>query len=246
MYNEGLIDFIKKYEGFRDKAYDDVGTPAIGYGSRFYFDLGDSKEYAVKMGDKIDEERANRLLLSYLDMATRKIKYKLPRFDLYPEGLKCALLDAVYNRGIGFLFNNKALTNKIKEAEKDNIFTNVELNDIALFMLPKDGDYSNLADRERRRALMAVGEYDFKYDNQTIGTSTKDGFPLTVSENGVKPKVDEYGNSLSFDEYMKLFNNGYIPKEYKEEEVGEKPIDIFTYLNVPDGTDVNLVKQILS
>ena len=143
MYNEGLIDFIKKYEGYRPKAYDDVGKPAIGYGSRFYFDKGDSKEYAVKMGDRIDEERAHNLLISALDRFTSQIKMYFPTFDSFPAGLKDAMLDTAYNQGVGSMVRNKQFVKSIRDAAADNVFSSIELNNIALTIKPFSGDNAN-------------------------------------------------------------------------------------------------------
>lgn len=85
------IDLIKKYEGFRAKAYKDpIGKMTIGFGSTTWED-----GKPVKRGDTITEDKAEALLINYLN------KYIRPKLE--PLKLKqnqvSALESLCYNIG---------------------------------------------------------------------------------------------------------------------------------------------------
>lgn len=96
------IEFIKAHEGLRLKAYQDAaGVWTIGYGHT----------YNVKMGDRITEEQAERLLISDLIVAETEInRYG---FDLTQNQFD-ALVSFVYNVGAGN-FRSSTLLKRIKE-----------------------------------------------------------------------------------------------------------------------------------
>lgn len=89
------IGQLKKFEGFRAKAYKPAGEKdtafyTIGYG-----------HYGAEKGDTITRAEAHDLLLSDLDKVQKQI------LDLFPKGLCLssdrwtALVDFVFNVGIG-------------------------------------------------------------------------------------------------------------------------------------------------
>lgn len=99
MVTDSLVNLVKQFEGFRDKAYlptpNDV--PTIGYG----------RTTGVKMGDKIDEPTAHKHLKEELDtfQASLKPLIKVPLSD----NQLAALTSLVYNVGTGAFKKSKAL-----------------------------------------------------------------------------------------------------------------------------------------
>lgn len=85
-----MYELIKKYEGFRDKAYKcPAGVWTIGYGSTFYKD-----GRCVSSNDTITEKDADELLKWYCD------KIKLPKGN-WSDNQKEALYSLIYNIGQG-------------------------------------------------------------------------------------------------------------------------------------------------
>lgn len=96
MPSQKAIDLIKKWEGYKDKAYQcSAGRWTIGYGSTIYIN-GDK----VKEGDKITIDEAEDLLMWYLKKRAILIKANLNQnqFD--------ALCSFMYNIGIGALLDS--------------------------------------------------------------------------------------------------------------------------------------------
>lgn len=96
------VDIIKRFEGFRTKAYPDPATGGkpytIGYGSTVYADGS-----AVKKGDEISQATAEALLTDYL------IKNVRPHFEGLDlkECQKAALESLIYNIGWGAFSKSK-------------------------------------------------------------------------------------------------------------------------------------------
>ena len=86
------IDLIKKWEGFRAKAYlDPIGIPTIGYGTIRWPDGP-----PVKLGDTITEERASALLEKHIE------KEILPKLN---DALAFEINDNQYNALVSFAYN---------------------------------------------------------------------------------------------------------------------------------------------
>lgn len=96
------VDLIKRFEGFRAKAYPDPGTGGkpytIGYGSTVYADGS-----PVKSGDIISEETAEALLTDYL---IKNVKPKLEPLNLNASQT-AALESLIYNIGWGAFSKSK-------------------------------------------------------------------------------------------------------------------------------------------
>ena len=113
------IDLIKKYEGFRLRAYPDPGTHGkpytIGYGSTKYADGS-----AVKKDDEISEPTAEGLLIDYL------IKNVRPHLEELGELKECqiaALESLIYNIGWPAFAKSKCCK-AIKEKDWETVFKN--------------------------------------------------------------------------------------------------------------------------
>jgi len=105
------IDLIKKWEGFRSKAYKDpVGIWTIGYGTIKY-----PNGVRVAQGDNITEEKATAYLNAHI---MREI---IPVLD-YKLGVPindnqyCALVSFAYNLGMGAL-GKSTLLNKLNAGD---------------------------------------------------------------------------------------------------------------------------------
>jgi len=105
MVNKTLIDFVKKWEGFKPKAYKPLAHDkwTIGYG----------RTSGVKEGDEMDEPTAFKHLVEELSIFENDVK-KLINKDilskLKPSQL-AALTSLVYNVGTGAFSRSKALKN---------------------------------------------------------------------------------------------------------------------------------------
>jgi len=103
------ISLIESFEGFASKIYDDVGHPAIGYGT----DLLPEEEQKYK--DKtITEEEATQLLASRLSKFEERIN-ELVKVPL-TQNQYDALCSFTYNVGAGG-FANSTLLKKINNKD---------------------------------------------------------------------------------------------------------------------------------
>lgn len=94
MTNKGL-EFLKSLESCKLEAYLDVASiPTIGYGNTFY---SDGKN--VKMGDKISQEVANRLLMHEIDNVQVSVS-ELTFWKIMSWTENDALISLVYNIGV--------------------------------------------------------------------------------------------------------------------------------------------------
>lgn len=92
------VDLIKKWEGFRAKAYRcPAGVVTIGYGSTTWED-----GRPIKMGETITQQKAEALLIDWLN---KNVRPKLTGMKLKP-GQQAAIESIVYNVGVGFFRSN--------------------------------------------------------------------------------------------------------------------------------------------
>lgn len=105
---EKAIQLIKEFEGFKGTAYKcPAGVWTIGYGWT----------HGVKEGDTITESEASELVQKEVDTIAGQIKRVLGvSFDTLTENQVCALIDFVYNLGIGN-FESSTLCKMIKAGE---------------------------------------------------------------------------------------------------------------------------------
>lgn len=106
------IDFIKKFEGCKLKAYQKKGDlPTIGYGTTFY-----PNGVTVKLGDVITQSQADEYLSAYIVTMNGDIK-KVLKAELNPNQ-RVAIMSFVYNFGIT-KFKKSTLLKKININPED-------------------------------------------------------------------------------------------------------------------------------
>lgn len=106
---EKAVNLIKEFEGFRENAYKcPAGVWTIGYGWT----------HGVKEGDTITESEASELVQKEVDKIAEQIQSVLGNevFEKLTENQVCALIDFVYNLGIGN-FETSTLYKMIKAGE---------------------------------------------------------------------------------------------------------------------------------
>jgi len=86
--DQGLVNFIKKQEGFQPKAYWDYKQYSIGYGTK--------ATSATEVIDQAEGERRLRLEIAKADSLVKNFAGGLPK------GIHQALLDLTYNAGSGW------------------------------------------------------------------------------------------------------------------------------------------------
>jgi GH24 family phage-related lysozyme (muramidase) len=86
--DQGLVDFIKKEEGFTPKAFWDYKQWTNGYGTK-----------AASASEVIDEATAQQRLIAEIAAADRHVTSFAPNL---PKGQHQALLDLTYNAGPGW------------------------------------------------------------------------------------------------------------------------------------------------
>jgi GH24 family phage-related lysozyme (muramidase) len=86
--DQGLVDFIKKQEGFTAKAQWDYKQYSIGYGTK-----------ANSPNEVIDQTEAEKRLRAEITIADNLVTKKFPNL---PKGVHQALLDLTYNAGPGW------------------------------------------------------------------------------------------------------------------------------------------------
>ena len=96
------VELIKKYEGFMGKSYKcPAGVCTIGYGSTLWAD-----GTPIKMGQTITQEKAEALLIDYLN---KNVRPKLAPLKLKPCQ-QAALESLIYNIGWGAFSRSKCYT----------------------------------------------------------------------------------------------------------------------------------------
>src|SRR5260370_19611090 len=86
--DQGLVNFIKKEEGFRAQAYWDYKQYSIGYGTK-----------ATSATEVIDQAEGERRLRLEIANADSLVKSAYPHL---PKGIHQALIDLTYNAGSGW------------------------------------------------------------------------------------------------------------------------------------------------
>jgi lysozyme len=108
------MDFIKKHEGCKLKAYKcPAGVWTIGYGSTTFPD-----GRKVKAGDTITQQDAQRML--EYEIRTRLAQMKLPTWLSFPQ--KTAILSWQYNCGQGAWMKSKLRQLILAKAPNDDIY----------------------------------------------------------------------------------------------------------------------------
>jgi lysozyme len=107
--SKNCIDLIKQFEGYKSKAYlCPAGVPTIGYGSTMY-----NNGFKVKLGDEINEQEADNLLMWELKskaVAVEGLHLNQNQFD--------SCLSFCFNLGIG-AFAKSTLKKKIVANRQD-------------------------------------------------------------------------------------------------------------------------------
>jgi len=103
--DQGLVNFIKKQEGYSAKAYWDFKQWTIGYGTK-----------ATSSTEVIDEAEALRRLRLEITNADTLVKNFVPNL---PKGIHQALLDLTYNAGSGW--EHQSLGAAVKAAKWDTV-----------------------------------------------------------------------------------------------------------------------------
>ena len=114
MYDKAL-ELIKVSEGFRAKAYKcPAGIWTIGYGTT----------KGVHSGDTITKEKAEELVKQSMSEIIVQLKHEIGStiFDELTENQVCALIDFIYNLGIG-TFRKSSLCKYIKQGDLDKAGT---------------------------------------------------------------------------------------------------------------------------
>jgi GH24 family phage-related lysozyme (muramidase) len=101
----GLVNFIKKQEGYSAKAYWDFKQYTIGYGTK-----------ANSATEVIDEAEAERRLRAEIVVADKLVTNFAPGL---PKGIHQALLDLTYNAGSGW--EHQSLGAAVKAAKWDTV-----------------------------------------------------------------------------------------------------------------------------
>jgi lysozyme len=104
--DQGLVNFIKKEEGFKANAYWDYKQYSIGYGTK-----------ATSATEVITQAEAEARLTVEIDKAWKLVQPILPADT--PIGVKQALLDLTYNAGSGW--ETASLGAAVKAAKWDTV-----------------------------------------------------------------------------------------------------------------------------
>lgn len=104
--DQGLVNFIKKQEGFQPKAYWDYKQYSIGYGTK-----------ATSATEVITEAEAEARLTVEIDKAYKLVKPIVPTGA--PIGVTQALVDLTYNAGSGW--ETQSLGAAVKAAKWDTV-----------------------------------------------------------------------------------------------------------------------------
>ncbi len=104
--DQGLMNFIKKEEGFQAKAYWDYKQYSIGYGTK-----------AASSAEVITEAEAEARLTVEIDKAWKLAEQVIPAGS--PIGIQQALTDLTYNAGSGW--EHASLGEAVKAAKWDTV-----------------------------------------------------------------------------------------------------------------------------
>ncbi len=178
-YSEDLINYLKGFESFRDKAYQleykdkngnivketwADGSPkyTIGWGLTQY-----SNGKKVGPNDVITEEQAEKAMRDYLSSKYNAIKRMLPNWELMPQHTKDGIYSMVYRAGS--LDNSPNFSANLSNAFADGVMTKDEYLRVLSEMDFTHG--GNLLDRAQRNAALLGGLYNYA-DNSSINYAT--------------------------------------------------------------------------
>lgn len=184
-YSNEFIDYLKRFEDFRPKAYWIEGEYwdkdkkekkyTIGYGATTY-----NNSVKVKEGDVITEEDATNLMHQYLASKEASLKKTVTNWDKLPQQVKEGLFSIVY-RG-GSLDKSPKFAKAVNDAYADGqISTEEYKNILAQMSFNKSG---NLQDRMWRNAALLGGMYDYA-DNESINHATTQRSPYRNFHNNI-------------------------------------------------------------
>jgi len=109
--DQGLVDFIKKAEGFQAKPYWDYKQWTHGYGTK-----------ASGPNDVITEADAAKELIAEINAAYKAVNDKYPNL---PKGIAQALTDLTFNAGPGW--ENATLGQRVAEQKWDSVKADILL-----------------------------------------------------------------------------------------------------------------------
>lgn len=171
---EQFVEFVKKHEDYKKKAYKDPnGIYTVGYGSTYLYDKN-GKATKVEKGDELTEQEALEQLKYHLDADLERLRSRISNFDQFPDGVKYALRDGIYNIGETEMFNKKYKFYKaLEQYNNSNDYTNGELIRQLMLRFDWNRDTSgNIGLRSGRRRAMMQDMYDWK-DNENINKYTR-------------------------------------------------------------------------
>ena len=121
MMTEGLLEMIRRHEGLRLKPYICPGGHAtIGFGWNMdAHPLPDDIAACLRVNGAITQDMAERLLNISVDMATRQARAIYPGFDDFSERRRYALVDFVFNLGVGGALKFKKMRAAIADGDWD-------------------------------------------------------------------------------------------------------------------------------
>ena len=141
-----LTEFMKGFEGYSDKGYDDFGRIAVGWGSTG----------RVKKGEKITKAQAKKWFKEDIIKANKDVD-RLVKIDLNKDQ-RNALVSLVYNVGEGAF----AKSNALKALNSGNIKTFLkEAFDPKKGFVKADGKIVNglVRRRAREKSIFTKGNY---------------------------------------------------------------------------------------
>lgn len=189
-YSKDFIDYIKRFEDFKDTAYnlnnekwpDGSLKYTIGYGTTVYAD-----GTPVKKGDKITKEAAEAAIPVYLNSKVPHIKEYITNWDKLPQQVKEGIFSIVY-RG-GGLRKSPKFAKALNDAYQDGWMTTEEYQNVLSEM--SFSHAGNLQDRMQRNAALIGGMYDYA-DNPTINYATTHRSPYQNYNNNVFYKGNKW------------------------------------------------------
>lgn len=178
-----FIDFIKRFEGFKSKAYlDKNGKYVVGYGTKFYAD-----ETPVTAESTMTKQQAQDALMTHLNKQQSSLVNYFPNISSFPKQVQYGLLNMGYRGGKDYFRNSPKFVKALNDGWKDGKLTKEEKQNIA-----KEMDMSqtgNLASRNWRTMAMLFDDYD-PSQNENIGwegvkTNPYTNYHLKFKEGGM-------------------------------------------------------------
>lgn len=170
-----FLDFNKKYETYKKKAYKGIkGEYTVGYGNTYLYEENPLKNRRVTKNDILTKEEAEIQHARHINYVKNQLSKKFPNFNQFFPGLQYALIDLVYNVGETNAFTNKGKDNNLKKAI-DEYAMKGDYNNLQLLRnIAKHLDFNlntegNLGIRAGSRKAMVTGDYDWN-DNELINS----------------------------------------------------------------------------